>query len=525
MMIINAMFPCAEVKALIAKRKCLSCRGYHQRASVLFRRKEIGHFGLTLLFFCFLHLILHLMLMANSGYAEEASGIPCAISWAEGPKKGDRYVVEISDDPRFGTSLLKETVAATKLIWNAPKEQVYHWRVIPEGRLKAAGAAEVSSLASGSFIAIRPYEAGAQPVKLEWTADLDAASYFVVATDSNGTSRRLVSFKPNYLLVRSATPLMVTVLTRSKSGSSRRVPEAVHRFDPGLHIVGAPEVKTEAPREMIVGNEPIPAPEPPPLLPIPEAPKPVAIDLETKTEYDDPAVPDERLSELMLLAHYGRFSISSSKRSASRTAKAQAPGAGFSMRTVPSTFFHLFAEGFGSGFKVHWEDQNGLESRDEQPLSIVDGEAGLGIDLLFRNPNRRHILALELRGAMIQTPSLAFEPPFEANFTELVQISSVLVGPGLWYRWTAQGYGIGLHGTLLNQATGRSEFQNARMTAWGGYFSVDPTKNLALKAGGLQRRVTTAKCASNDLVCQADGVVDSEIASISGYIGLGYVFY
>lgn len=465
---------------------------------------------------------------ASQAESQPAAGIACRLSWLGGGKPYDQYVVEISDDSRFGTSLLKTTVKELFLTWTAPKEGVFHWRLTPESRLQAAHGAEVSSLASGSFVAVHGQAPGLQPLTLQWTPDPDALAYFVVVTDAQGVSRRSVSFKPSFLLVRPASASFVEVLVRARGSNKNRVPDAVHHFDPGLTIGGQ---RTQEPlqREMIVGNEPIPAPEPPAMLPLPEPPRPVDLNAATIRTIEDPTIPEERISEVMLTLEVGRDRFYASQKSISRSAATATTGAGFLMRTVPVTWLHLFAEAHGHGAQVTWVKDDDTSYQSAQPVSVYVAEAGLGVDLFFRNPNRRHSLVLECRGGMGQIPVIPFESTLQnpAKFSngDLKQEVFQVVGPGVSYRWTVRGYGIGLHASELIQATKRTEDNHARLRQWGGYVSWDPTKYVALRIGGTNRMVDLARCAETDSLCQTDGTSVAGLTWNSGYVGLGYVFY
>ncbi|MCX6117803.1 MAG: hypothetical protein NT027_09690 [Proteobacteria bacterium] len=463
--------------------------------------------------------------------------IPVEISWREAPGKDQTYLIEISDDSKFGTSVFKSEVRGHKLKWESPKEAVYHWRVNPMSRISKDGA-EVSSFASGSFAAIEPVSAPsavgenssdspAKTVELKWS-EVDGATAYYLNIQANGIFKsRLVSLKPSSSIMRTSDPQAIQVQIRAVNSNSRIAKDAISHFDPGFVIVKEqPVTQSQQPREMIVGDQPIPAPEPPKieLVPLPSAPGPIQFDPSGKTVHyiEDDSIPELRLSEVVLGIYGGTENTFASQKQISRHSKQSVSGGFLTLRTVPLQPLHLFAEATGHGRQAKWKSELGVESSG-QPISSYIGQVGLGVDLFFRNPNRRHTLVLEVRGAMLQTPMIPFESPFQGE--NLDQIQSQLIGGGAWYRWTVRRWGIGLNAAKLVQSTERSKTNDTVIDQWGGYLAVDPTKYMTLLIGGQSRVLYIARCHKVESDCQNNGTSVTRSSLVNGYLGLGYVFY
>lgn len=455
-----------------------------------------------------------LILCANGAQA----AIPVQIQWLMGPQRSMTYIVEVSADPTFAKILSQAEAKTNTYIWLAEQEGVYHWRVTPQSRLikKSAEmpAMETSSFASGSFVVL---EAGAneiEPVRLKWTADPAVTAYHLRIQEDAREARVLVSLTPGFTLQRSAKPMAVQVYPHAAS-TTKAAPRAMSRMDPGLVLIKptpvvAPPVIAEPEQKEAV-----------PLQPLPAAPATVQF-------YDRPKeyllLPENRVMELTAAVYSGPEKIFATKGAvASRYSRENVTGGLLTYRGVPTPGLHILAEGTAHSHKATWSDQSDANI-SSQNVSPYLAQVGVGWDLFFRNPNRRHQLVAELRGAMGQ---MVYLPVEEEDFssTHLKTTDTQMWGVGGWYRWSARRWGAGLHVTHLVQTVDRSDSSDASLEQWGGFFSMDPIPYLTVQAGSFSRLSTVKRCSKYETICQRDGASQARASLVAGYLGLGYVLY
>ena len=463
---------------------------------------------------------------ANAGLA---AAIPVTLTWFQPQGRANKYVIEISDDSRFGTSTAKTEVSGNTLLWQAPKEGVYHWRVTPADRIKPSADAkemvETSSVASGSFLVIDAGPETAEPVTIRWSDDPSVTAYHLKIQEDGHDARVLVSLVPTYNLVRNAKPQAVQIIPRSKSSTNKIAKDAVARFDPNLQIVPKVEAPRVAPpppaRELVVGDQPIPQEEPHVYEALPAAPAPVVFNEQAR---DEVLLPENRVMELLVAGYYGtEKTYSASGPITTRLSQGNAVGGMLSYRAVPISGLHLQASGMMHARTATWKDQNKQDVISQQTNTYF-GEVGVGWDLFFRNPNRRHQLVLDVRGALASSYDLPYQTTDIGSLT-LKNQDLQLWGGGLWYRWTARRWGLGGHVASLVQTINRKRDNDSSLNEWGLFASVDPIPYLTVSMGSLARNTIVRRCSSDAAVCEANGASAARTSLAAGYLGVGYVIY
>lgn len=470
-------------------------------------------------------LIILTFFYANCGFA---ATIPVTLTWLPSPGRTPKYMIEISDDSRFGTSTAKTEVSGNHLLWQAPKEGVYHWRVTPMDRMKPAADAkemvETSSIASGSFLVLDAGPEAAEPVTIRWSDDPSVIAYHLKIQEDGRDTRVLVSLVPTYNLLRSAKPLALQIIPRGKSSTNKIAKDAVARFDPNLQIVPKVEAPPAAPppaRELLVGDQPIPQEQPHVYEALPAAPAAVVFEEPVR---DEVLLPENRVMELLVAGFYGtEKTYSASGPLTTRLSEGNAVGGMISYRAIPVPGLHLQASGTMHARKASWKDQNNVEVTTQQ-TSTYFGEVGVGGDVFFRNPNRRHQLVLDVRGAMASSYDLPYETADLASLN-LKSQDLQLWGGGLWYRWTARRWGLGGHAAALVQTVNRKRDNDASLNEWGLFASVDPVAYVTISLGAWSRHTIVRRCSSDTAVCAANGASAARTRLNAGYLGVGYVIY
>lgn len=483
--------------------------------------------------------VLMVIFYANAGWA---TPIPVTVSWLKSDSKTSGYRVEVSDDARFGRVLLTTDVNSNQLQWQAPHEGVYHWRVTPLDRIESAPSprqnVESSQFASGSFVAVAAKVERAQSpsspadlmppsddtIHLKWSEALGVTAYYIYIQRAAGPETKVVSLKNEYRIPREATSLAIRIAPHSSKNNSHKAPGAIHRFDPGLVLVKAVPTSVAASPALLVaddvrGDEPRVEPLPPPPPPAPVSLQAVAF---TENEF-----PEHRVSEIVLGIYGGRDKTYATQGSALvRSSAGTVSGGRLSARVIPMVGLHLMAQVDGHGRQAQWKDANDLAA-GSQPLSSFLGQAGIGFDTFLKNPNRRHQLVLELRGAMGRVPYIPTgDEPFATDATlSLKTVHTQVAGGGVWYRWTANRWGVSLHAVRMVQAVGRSDTQDATIDESGGYVSMDPMRFVTIQLGAWSRFSTIIECAKTAEVCDARGPSKTRSSQIFSYLGLGYVLY
>lgn len=457
----------------------------------------------------------------------QAAAIPVTLTWFQPQARAGQYLIEISDDARFGTSVAKTEVSTNRLNWQAPKEGVYHWRVTPIARLDPAAAkdqmVETSSVASGSFVAIDSGPENSEPVALRWSDDPSITAYHLKIQEDGRDARVTVSLLPNSKVIRGPKPLVIQVVPHSGSNTHKIARGAVARFDPNLTIVPKiPEAPLVLPsRELIVGDQPNPKEETKPYEALPPPPSEVVLKSAPREEV---LLPENRVMELLVSAYFGtEKNYSASGPTATRYAKGNVSGGMLSYRAIPFPGLHLQARGHAHGRQSNWRDENGANVIDQQTSSYF-GEVGIGWDVMFRNPNRRHQLVFDIRGAMTSIYDMPVETVDLAS-PNLKRQDLQLWGGGMWYRWTARQWGAGGHVASMVQTTNRSDHNDSGLNEWNLFLAVDPKPFMTISLGAMNRLTVARRCSTDATSCATNGVAAARSSLIAGYVGLGYVIY
>lgn len=458
-----------------------------------------------------------------------AAAIPVTLTWFQPQGRFNKYVVEISDDAKFGTTNAKTDVVGNTFLWQAPKEGVYHWRVAPAERLNTADTknqtVETSSVASGSFFVLDAGAESGEPVAVRWSDDPSVTAYHLRIQEDGRDARVAISLVPTYNFVRGAKAIAVQIIPRGKSSSSKIAKDAVARFDPNLEIVvKAPEPKVVPPppaRELVVGNEPIPQDQPHLYEALPAAPAPVVFNEQPREEM---LLPENHVLELLVAGYYGTEKTYSARGPlTTRQERGNAAGGMLSYRAVPISGLHLQANGALHGRNVTWRDQDRLNTVSQQTSSYF-GEVGVGWDLFFRNPNRRHQLVLDIRGAMTSIYDMAYETNDFAS-ENLKRLDLQLWGGGLWYRWTAKRWGLGGHLASMVQTVNRSHDNDSGLNEWSVFASFDPRAYVTISMGAMSRLTVARRCSSDAAICSVMGASAARNNIVASYLGVGYVVY
>ena len=471
------------------------------------------------LFLSILLIFCAILTQAPVARAESASTIPVVVSWPQPETNGKSYLIEISNDARFGTTLLRTQITGTSLPWAAPAEGVYHWRVIPQDRIQEAGV-ESSNFASGSFIAVAQSSTPGQEMPITWSVVPGVNSYYIHMQESSPVSQHMAaSVVAKYTVVRSASPMMVYI--EPHGGTARA--GVVSHFDPGLRIVKAEPVKVDAtPRELVVGNVPLPEPvEAPKLEPLPPAPAPVEFSSGPREEI---LYPDGRGLELLLGVLAGTEKIYGNKGpTATLLSRNQVVGAMAQFRTIPTEGLHVGASGTYHLHRAEWKDQDGVR-HVAQNLTRYAASATLGWDLLSRLKDRKHQLVLEARGSMTKMYHLpvAYE---DLDMEGMKGEDVMLVGGGGWYRWSMKRYGAGIFGSRVVQPVGRSSENDASIDEFGAFVAIDAPPSFTVNIGGMSRLTILTKCSSNVTSCKEQGFAATRLSEIMGWLSIGYVLY
>ncbi|MCX6127099.1 MAG: hypothetical protein NTV34_20440, partial [Proteobacteria bacterium] len=234
---------------------------------------------------------------------------------------------------------------------------------------------------------------------------------------------------------------------------------------------------------------------------------------------------DHRVNEVLVGIYGGRENLRTSKGpTLVRSSKGNLSAGFLSLRTIPLVGFQLLAQADGHGREANWKDADG-RSAGSQPISTGLGTVGVGFDTFFKNPNRRHQLVLEVRGALGRFPSLPVDASPEITDQSLgLKMNEVqLAGGGLWYRWTLGPWGLGAFGSMMVQSASRKDTNDATLDEWGGFLAFDPLKYVTVQVGGRSRIFSMARCSKDQLRCVTEGTAKTSMSQSMGFLGLGYV--
>ncbi len=495
---------------------------YFKRAATLAKGEPIDKFLSNILYFIGVILI---NICANIA---QAAAIPVTLTWFQSEGRPKKYLIEISDDARFGTTTAKTEVEANRLNWQAPKEGVYHWRVTPVTSPNPADSkgqmVEISSVASGSFVAIDAATVSSDPVELRWSDDRAVTAYHLKIQEEGKDSGVIVSLLPNYKLARRSKAIAIQIVPHTGSNNNKVARDAVTRFDPNLTIVpkNLDQSSVAVPtRELIVADQPIPENEAKSFEALPPPPSEIVL---KNSSFEEVILPENRVMELLVGIYSGTDKAFSARGATeTRYSKGNISGGMVSFRVIPVPGLHLQASGNANGRQANWRNENNMEIVS-QPTSSYFGEVGVGWDVFFRNPNRRHQLVLDIRGAMTSIYDMPVESMDLASLN-LKRQDLQLWGGGAWYRWTARKWGAGGHVATMVQTTNRSNNNDSGLDEWSLFVSVDPKPFMTFSAGAMSRLTVVRRCSTDATLCSANGVAAARSSMIAGYLGLGYVVY
>jgi hypothetical protein len=425
-------------------------------------------------------------------------------------------VFEAAEDSGFSSIVSTVKSPNHTVTWRAPREGVYHWRVSADVQPSSQHSVEVSAIASGSIIVLNGKGALPDPVEIRWTQESGVSTSLIDFSLKGETVKTFYSAKPNLTFFRLDAPFVVRIAPHRRAATKRQLKNQVlvSRLDSGLAIV----------RKDLAAI--VPAPEPVPDAPKPEfiplPPAPPAIDLmKDNDDGEDLASYETRSLEVLLGIYAAQDRLYAAKSGVNYTSKLRPSGAFGSLKVIPAVGLELMASASAHGAEAKWKSTDGRADVVEN-VSLYLAEVGAGFDTFLKNPNRRHRLTLEVRGAIAGLPHLPVNEE-DLGKSGFVSTDLQMVGLGSSYRWSVKRWSVGLEAVTYMQSADRSGTNDAALEQWSGFVSFDPVKSLTMRASGFSRLTRVVRCSASAAVCDRDGSAATRSAMVGGGFSLGYV--
>lgn len=463
--------------------------------------------------------------------------------------------LQISPDSSFMNIILTRELSSTRsLEWEAPSEGVYHWRVVaalkssqvanPSGEGMIQGI-ERSTSASGTFGVLAAKGQRPDPVQLKWSRLVgDSSDHYRVHLNAKSTKATYNAMRSDFTFRRLAEPFVVTVSqgsksqTRLKKKNIRAAPEVISRLDTGFIFPHLSKTVSAQPLTgveeskfvQVVDDQPaVPAtPSAPAAVTAPEVTPPVA----AKTIPEKEAVmPSEerfetRFSEAYVDFFGGVEKIYGVRSGPFTRSKDTVFGGGANIRVWPVPGFSISGRLLGGsgqrelGF-YEADDQGASQSRSTH-LSTGMMDFGLGVDLFFFNPNRRHQLMVEVKGGIVKSANLPAEVQDDTRPT-LVDLNSQVMGLSAEYRWNLKRWHLGMSGATFVQAADRSENRDTTVDELQGFAGFDSSEIMSIRLGYLSRLTRVLRCSVVKQTCKDLGKSVSRFNLQGLSVGVGYV--
>ncbi|MBM4251941.1 MAG: hypothetical protein FJ146_08210 [Deltaproteobacteria bacterium] len=379
-----------------------------------------------------------------------AASLPVSIAWDVPLENGETYDLEIADSPGFAMIQLRTIVRSSGFSWAAPREGVYHWRLMRRGvQSSVSDRVEVSALASGSFAVIDPGLERVKPAKISWDPVRGSDRYKVYLQENALTPRIMTLDSASMVIPTSKNVIVLEVVPFFKEVRTTRN----YQLTPSLTLDS--------------GLPPLPTPPSPLPAPVVSAPPTRLL-----TTYE----PQETaLSRRLLTTVSGivvREDLKFQKLAMTVDSSVQQFGGGASFWVNPNRGLIL------SGALRYHEHQNSRDVRISANLGTesqrIDqsrfvGDLSIGYNLLDFLGIERVILAFSGTGAVTQLPYV--EKTFVASPDSQITLFKDrygLVGAGVsaGYIGTDLSFMFETGGTVENAHDGRYNFARAQLEAY-----------------------------------------------------------
>ncbi|MEN9836193.1 MAG: hypothetical protein RL011_2386 [Pseudomonadota bacterium] len=427
-----------------------------------------------------------------------AAALPVSIAWDVPLENEETYDLEIADSPGFATVLLRTLVRSSGYSWNAPREGVYHWRLMrPGSESIGTSGVEVSALASGSFAVIDPALERVGIAKISWQP-VQGADRYKVYLQENAIKPRIMTLTTNSLVVpKSQSVIVLEVVPFFKEVRTTRN----YQLTPSLTLDS--------------GLPPPPPPPPPP--PQIQAPEPLK---RTITRYESQPSTERRRLLTALFGVAVREDLGFQKLALTMDSSVQQFGSGLSFWVNPNRGLIV------DGTIEYHEHQNSRDVRTSANLGTtfqrIDqsrfiGDLSIGYNLLDFFGVERAVVALSGSAAVTQ---LSFvEKSFVASADSqvpLVKDRYGLIGGGMsaGYLGEVAAVMVQVGGTAENSHQGRYNFARAQI---GTY----PSPGWALVIGVFGRMQQGSVCAADPAECLFYGRSTTESLERGITLGVG----
>lgn len=492
-----------------------------------------------------------LILAVLAGYPLQLNALPVTIGWQVPLSPAHAYQLEVSSDPGFGVTVHSAPVTGKSLAWDAPKEGVYHWRLMRVG--KTGGPQEASTFVSGSFIAVDPSlgQQRSRPAKISWDPVEGADRYKLYVVDKSGKARTMLALANFFILPASDSPVMVEVVPYSGGRKTFRN----YHFNPSLKwdggVVEEPAPVTEPVAAVPVANEseapqvarpeelppvaeavPQPATEPPPADPVatsPAEPDPdeapaQAAEPVSPAVSATPAAPDEmrrRKYQLSLFGFHGQEKLRLQKLEVFFSSLQRVTGGGASLWINPASGLVVSASGWYHEHAGTVEQPSLFAGSLDVKQSRYLVEFQAGWNLLHWAAPTRHMLTVSLMAAAAQLPFLPLE--FDAaggTYPVLGKKQISMPGLAAGYSWQSSKIGLSLDAGFLQEATDEVEMGWQRLV-----FDYFYGERLAASVGFYNRFLQSIRCHRSSVICLKEGKVTTTSEERGVYVGIGAAFF
>lgn len=460
-----------------------------------------------------------------------ALALPVSIGWQVPLTGTHSYQLEVASDPGFSATALSAAVTGRSYNWEAPKEGVYHWRLLRLG--KTAREQESSTFVSGSFIAVDPAITRTRPARVSWDRVEGADRYKLYVVNKAGKATTMLAESTSFVLSRTDTTIMIELVPYSGGRKTFRD----YHFNPSLSWDSGVDAKPAAaepvaavpavvPSEARVEGVAVAVPESESAVteePVPAVTEePVTAPEVSAVEEVKPAAARRRKYQLSFFLYHGQEKLRLQKLEVFTSSLERVTGGGASLWVNPVSGLVVS----GSGWYHEHKSKVGQKSLFGSEKIAIDQsryllDLAMGWNLLHWTSLDNQMLTLSFVAAAAQLPFMPLE--FDASSgtpPSLTKKQISMNGAALGYSWLTELLGITLSGGLLSEASDSVEMGYQQLV-----FDYFQNENLAISVGFYNRFIQSSRCHASATTCLKEGKATTTSEERGVYLGLGASFF